>query len=662
MNNRTRWILLIVILWVAFLLREYRLLDFPLHGDEVDEGDIALDILHGHLALFYPQNEGNEPLYQAIMAPFFAVLGDSVIANRFPSTLWSTLFVALMYTYTRILFRNRRAGLMAAGLTAILWWPTVFGRLGLREISQAVMMIPSLIGLVIASRDPSDRRAWRAAIIGGIFAGLTSYTFLSGRGFSAVIVLFLIYLAIFQREQLRKRWRPLAVYTALTIGITIPLLAYLHLHPELDFHVQDLGTRNWFAQGSIDALIRNVQATLGMFTIAGDINWVRNIPGRPVFPGVEGWLFYLGIALCVWRWRKPEFVLQLIVIATFLMPNILTEDPPRWTRSIGILPGLMVVPILPIDWAWSRITQSIANNRRMMVNAMSALLVGLVGISILARTATDMFGTWLDNPGIYWMTLAFYDGAGNYVHRASGTTPFNYVMDVYTDWREHNIQRPVQRNDVAMRYSVLTALVFPNDARGNRIAFQIFGPPANALTKTFLDLDQPIFVDARVDPQGERPLHVYFVPRARLDARLAQAQSNPVISPATNLPIQSPLRAGDDLEFAGYEILNSDARPGVDLQVLTYWRILQPPPNLAVFLHLVDAQQRVVAQFDGFEAIVDKLAPGDIVVQLHTLSLPGNLTPGAYRFELGVYKRDDLKRLPLSIGTDYAWLQEIIVP
>jgi hypothetical protein len=95
--------------------------------------------------------------------------------------------------------------------------------------------------------------------------------------------------------------------------------------------------------------------------------------------------------------------------------------------------------------------------------------------------------------------------------------------------------------------------------------------------------------------------------------------------------------------------------------VLTYWRVLQRPPNLAVFVHLVDAQNQVVTQFDGFAALVDRLAPGDIVVQLHTLALPATLARGNYRLELGAYTRDDLQRLPLNIDADHVWLQEILV-
>ncbi len=660
MTKKTAWVLLIVILLAAFFLREYRLLDFPYHGDEVDEGDIAVSILHGNLAPFYPQNEGNEALYQFVLAPFFATLGESVMTHRWVSGAWSMVLVALMYVYGRELFRSRRVGVMAAGLAAALWWPTVFGRLGLREISQPVMMTVALLGLVIALRAPTARRALHAGVIGGIFAGLTAYTFLSGRGFPIVVIVFLVYLALVQREPLRARWRALLIYGILLIGLTALLFIYLSAHPELDFHVRDLGAQSWLGRGDVAQLAPQVLGTLGMFTVSGDLNWVRNIPGRPAFPGPEGWLFYLGVALCLWRWRKPEYVLQLIVVATFLAPNILADNPPWFTRSIGILPGLLVIPVLPVEWAWEHVKiwmNDWSARRQTRVAAASAALVGLLGISIFARTAIDMFQTWIDNPGVYWMTLAFYDSAGKYVNQSPDTTPVNYVMDVYTDWREQNVQRVVQRREVALRFSVLSAFVFPADPRGDRIAYQIFGAPPAALLEAFLDLNQPIYVDPRVDPQGQRPLRVYFVPRARLDAHLARARTAPVGLPDTNAPLTAPVQVGDALQFLGYEILNPATRAGTDLDVLTYWRVLRRPPNLAIFVHLIDSQQHVVAQFDGFEAIVDDLAPGDTVVQLHTLTLPANLPSAPYRFELGAYTRADLKRLPLSSGTDHVWLQ-----
>ncbi len=658
MKRQFAWIGLMVILCAGFFLREYRVMDFPYHGDEVDEGDIAVEILHGNLAPFYPQNEGNEALYQFVLAGFFTGIGESVVAHRFASTAWSMVFIALMYAYARVAFRSRRVGVLAAGLTAALWWPTLFGRLGLREISQAVMMTPALLALLLILRAESPRRAWSAAVVGGIFAGLTSYTFLSGRGYPAIVVLFLLYALVANRELVFKQWRAFTVYTGLMVAISVPLFVYIAMHPEFDFHVRDLSDRSWIAQGDLSGLVPQVLNTLGMFTFSGDQNWVRNIAGRPVFVGPEGVVFYLALALCVWRWRKAEYVLPLIVIATMLVPNVLAENPPRWTRSIGILPGLMPLTVLPVEWAWARAEQWLVGKpRRAWGNALIVIVVAAFGVSIYARTATDMFTVWLDNPNIYWMTLAYYDSAGNYIRRSPDTTPVNYVMDYYNDWRKNNVRRPALPTQVEMRWSVNNALILPNDPRGWRIAFQIVGAPARALLEAFLNLNAPIYIDPRADPDGQHPLHVYALARAQLEQHLVTARGGLVTLPNTRVPLTTPVQASDVLQFQGYEILNPQARPGEQLNVLTYWRVLQRPPEMAVFVHLLDTDQNVVAQYDGLDVVVDDLMPGDTIIQLHALTLPATLAAGDYHFEMGAYTRADLKRLPLNTGTDAVWLQ-----
>lgn len=640
---------MVIILLGAFFLRQYRLLDFPYHGDEVDEGDIALEILHGHLAPFYPQNEGNEPLYQFTLAPFFPVLGDTVIANRFPSAAWSLVFVALMYAYARELFSSRRAGALSAGLAAALWWPTVFGRLGLREISQPVMMTPALIALVTVLRDASTARARRAAFIGAIFAGLTSYTFPAGRGFPILVLVFLLYAAIVHRPQLRERWRDLGIYFALMIVINIPLWIFLMQNSAQDFHVGDLTQRSWLIQGDWAQAFPNLRDTAGMFTWRGDLNWVRNIPGRPVFPGIEGWIFYGGIALCLRRWRKPEYALQLIVLAVMLAPNVLAEDPPRWTRGIGILPGLIAVTVAPVEYAWARL-----NNRQTRI-AFGAL-IAFLGLSIYARTAFDMFTNWIDQPGVYWMTLAYYDSAGKYIHQSSDTTPVNYVMDVYSDWRKHNVTRVAARSDIEMRFSLTNALVFPRNELGDRLAFQNLAAPPSSLLAPIANSGRLIFVDPRTDPGGNRPLQIYFVPRNQLEVQIARARLGAVFLPDSGIRVNS-FNVSDLLEFDGYQILDATAKLGQALNVLTYWRVLRTPPDLAIFVHLLDPGGNIVAQYDGFDVVTQDLKPDDLVMQLHALELPPNFPRATYRFEIGAYTRSDGKRIPLAPGGDHLWLQ-----
>jgi hypothetical protein len=556
---------------------------------------------------------------------------------------------------------------MASGLTAALWWPAVFAHIGLRAVVMPVIMIPALLGLVIGLRTSSDRRALRACAVGGIFAGLTAYTYTAGRGFPVVVVLLLVYATLAQRKMLLRRWRAFLTYVALMAMVSIWLYVYLQLHPDFDVR---MGTANLgldlIARGNYQAFVDQVSGTLGMFTARGEPNWLWNISGRPVFVGPEGWLFYLGVLLCAWGLRKPEYALQLILIAVMLVPSVLTEHPPSWTRSIGILPAVLVVTVLPLEWAWSRLEKWVREEptgapldvlRGRTALSAYAILVALLGFSVYSRTASDMFTVWMEHPGVYWMSYAFYSETADYVNRSPNSTPLDFNMDWYVPWRKTNLQRPIQRKDVAVRWTINNAFVFPDDPRGLRVAFQIHAAPALALQEAFLDLEAPIYIDPRVDPQGLRPLRIYDIPRAKLDEHLARAQSGAIFLPGPETPINTSVKVDDLLQFLGYEIVNPNAQPGDSLQVFTYWRVLRRPPNMAIFLHLLDPDGQVVAQYDGFDAVAEDLAPGDTVVQLHPLELPNSLPGAAYRLEVGAYTRDDLKRIPLSSGTDYLYLQ-----
>jgi len=667
-KNRTL-VLLVVILLAAFFLRQHKLLDYPFFGDEVEEGEIALEILRGNIAPFYPHAAGHEALYDYTMAVSFAILGDSVIANRWPSVAWSMVFVALMYVYGRTLFTSRRVGVLTAGLTAALWWPAVFAHIGLRAVAMPVISVPALVNLVLALRATSERRALRAGIWGGIFAGLTAYTYTSGRGFPAVVVLFLACAALAQHQRLLKRWRVWLVYVALVVAVNAWLYIYLRLHPEYDVRM-GLAQEglSMIAQGDTVRLLEAVRRTLGMFTLEGESVWLYNITGRPAFVGPEGWLFYLGVLICLWRWRKSEYALQLIVLATMLMPSLLTEHPPSWTRSIGILPGLIVTTVLPVEWMWLKLEQRATGNlaslsfeslRKRVGLPVYATLVVALGISIYLRTAHDMLQVWINHPGVYWMTLAFYSETADYINRSPDSIPLNFNMDVAIPWRITNLRRPVQRQDVPLRWAVNNALVFPDDPCGLRVAFQYLASPQPVLQQTFLDPDPPIYVGPRADPTGQRPLRVYYVPRARLDEHLTRAQRTLAFFPHTNTPIHSTITLGDSLAFLGLELINPDAQPGDELMAFTFWRVLQRPPDIAVFLHLMDENENLVAQSDGFDAVVDYLAPGDIVVQLHTLKLPKSLPAAVYHFQIGAYKMNDLERLSLNVDVPdrIVWLQ-----
>lgn len=124
------------------------------------------------------------------------------------------------------------------------------------------------------------------------------------------------------------------------------------------------------------------------------------------------------------------------------------------------------------------------------------------------------------------------------------------------------------------------------------------------------------------------------------------------ITPAepTLLP-SNPLQVNFDgkMELQGYDV----KQEGSKLSVILYWQALTAMPlDYTVFVHLVASAGKTVAQHDGqpsWEAPLPTSTwqPGEILQDRHLLTLPPDLSPGAYHLEAGVYYWQTLERLPV---------------
>jgi len=132
------------------------------------------------------------------------------------------------------------------------------------------------------------------------------------------------------------------------------------------------------------------------------------------------------------------------------------------------------------------------------------------------------------------------------------------------------------------------------------------------------------------------------------------------ISPAVSLPLDF----GDRLEFIGYEVRKPVVEPGKNIRLTTYWRAkdrgLEP---LSFFVHALDTQGNIAAQWDGYTYSPYYVQPGDILAQVHFISIPANFAEGMYRLQLGLYHSLTGERVPIVIAgqpiSDQIWLQTI---
>lgn len=110
-------------------------------------------------------------------------------------------------------------------------------------------------------------------------------------------------------------------------------------------------------------------------------------------------------------------------------------------------------------------------------------------------------------------------------------------------------------------------------------------------------------------------------------------------------------RFGEQIELQSAR-LDGEAVPGGTLTLALFWRALRPPDDAyTIFVHLLDAQDQLVAGADR-EPLEGRFPTnawpeGERVGSEHPLQLPPDLAPGSYRIVTGLYKRESGERLPL---------------
>ncbi len=116
--------------------------------------------------------------------------------------------------------------------------------------------------------------------------------------------------------------------------------------------------------------------------------------------------------------------------------------------------------------------------------------------------------------------------------------------------------------------------------------------------------------------------------------------------------------AGLARDMAEIPLTGSGLPQANDLLVLhVTWHPLRPfDQNLKVFVHLVDANDRVFAQFDGYPRSGDyptsDWIPGELIDDAYPLRLPTDAPAPPYRLFLGWYDEATMARLPVPTNAE----------
>src|SRR5262245_12098056 len=266
------WAVLLAILALGGLLRFYQIGAVPpgLYQDEAYNGLDALDILAGSHPLYFPANNGREPFFIYLEAAGVAVFGRTPLALRFPAAVVGTLLIGATFALGAALYQVR-VGLFAAAGVAITFWPVALSHIGLRAGSLPLFSALSLAAAAWGWRQPPGRRMGFLAL-GGVFYGLTFYTYLAARFTPLALLGFLILWYIARRPDF-PGWQELAAFGLPAILVVLPLALASLWQPEILFsrvgQVSILSPT--INHGDVwGTLFHNLFAALGMFFVRGD--------------------------------------------------------------------------------------------------------------------------------------------------------------------------------------------------------------------------------------------------------------------------------------------------------------------------------------------------------------------------------------------------------
>jgi hypothetical protein len=454
-------------------------------------------------------------------------------------------------------------------------------------------------------------------------------------------VLFGLYAALTYRAQWKRWLGSVAVVAGVSLLVAAPMFIYLGQHPEfdqLDFFDIDRPLTE-LKQGNLLPVIETSLRTVGMFAFVGDPLPYYDVPDRPVLEPFGSLLLLLGLLICVRNWRRPDYAFVFLWLFITLAPGMLSQPAPNYTRTLGAQTVLFIAIGLG--------AQTLLNRWR------TPLVVGALGLIFagnLLWTAHDYFTLWPSIDTVrFWHHSGLYAVANNVQASPDSSGVVVCLPDFLIDERElwwnpapQHMRYLLHRDDVDVRfYNCADTLVLPDgparyafpDAADDAALtqFPIYQQFLRSATPDRLTLPDRLGVILKVDRSA-----------TSLDQQLARAAQNKAFYEGDAEAAQRPIDLGGKIGFVGYTL----SRTGDDLTLMTYWRVTdQLPPQVSQFTHVLNDKGDIVTQADRLMVTSQSLQAGDVVAQIHHLTLPEGT--GTYRIAIGLYTQPDGKRLPV---------------
>ena len=665
--TRRDWIYLLLLTALAATLRLYKLGEIP-PGFQFDEAFNAIDaeqVWHGNRPLFLPANGGREALYTYFQVAIGTFLGFTIYSLRLTSAIAGILTIPATYWLVRTLLQHqsRNVAFFTSLTLTISFWHLHFSHYGIRVILMPLLLCGIMGSFWLTLHSPKPGVRWIALVAAGTFTGLAPWTHPAGRFVPFILVGYVGWLLWSgwrtrgARHMAPHRTidllRTLLLTGLLAFLIFLPLGIEFYRHPEFFFgHASEVSIFAERVRGDTPPwrlLVDNLLLVLGMFNIHGDIELIHNMPGRPVFEWPLGLAFLIGIGLWIGRLVRradddPD-VDGLVLLAgwslVMLLPSVLSDAAPNFSRTLPSLPAIFVAVGLGLSWLADTLPRRLSIPRQTQWTGY-ALAGILVTISALWATY-DYFVRFPQLPENYYLYDVDKLDALAALEELAAADNAVYLSPL---WSEHATFVFLRDSSIIKSLDSGDTIVLPPPGEGAVYAF-----PSEKLDRAADLAREWEGIDAELlqDPYGRPLLALVKVPADQL---IDWPERYVPTSPADDVATDVPAHFDDAPTLLGLQQRNDNR------ELRLFWRAEAPTyRSLTAFLHFIDRSGRRVAQVDKLPGngtyLTPTWTPGERVIEryhanLHEICANGNeLTLLVGWYELAA---DGARRSRLNAG------------
>jgi 4-amino-4-deoxy-L-arabinose transferase-like glycosyltransferase len=625
------WVLVLALVLAAWGLRVCLPAQVP-PGWRDDEliNILALtgQVLESGPTIYFTGASGHEPLYHVLHAPVVALVGMNPIGAHLLSIISGVLAIPLTYVLGRRLL-GRAVGLLGTALLVPSFWALMYSRTAIRH----AQVVPFALAAFYFLWRAAEGRWQRHAVAAGLALTGALLTYTVSRMTLALLPAFGLYLLLFDRERFRRWWRPLLVALLVAGALTTPMwLAIARGRSAAaaqgigaDARISELARPlQALLEGDPGPLVENARLTLGMFHATGDDEWLYNISGRPVFGPVGAVVFFLGLALALWRWRRPEIGFFLVWLLAGLGPAIVTLPASSLGHTILAQPAVYILAALPVMEIARRLVprDPAAAYRRLRWGAAGVLVAGLC-LPIAARDLRDYFLHWPEESMVRFLYRADYRDAAQFLdaHPAIDRVAVGSVL--MGPWDRLALETDLEREDLRPRYFDPRRALFT----------AVESAPLSILVTDYPELAPD--VAAFLPGAGERVARELTryelgetpsVDGEEVGVRFANGLELATVAWGEGGALVTEWTVAEHLDLPPVPLVANPPPPGV-----------YSGPRLAVFAHVLAEDGAWVAGDDGLWVDPVTLGVGDRFVQVHRFAPPEDAPPGPYALALGLY-------------------------